>query len=50
MDCDSPGIRAGMGGGAEYFQAVEAIQEQRQEDGNTLGSWGSTGWGLLGRE
>ena len=32
----------------EYFQAVEAVQEQRQEDGNTLGSQ-STGWGLLGR-
>ena len=29
-----------MGEGAEYFQAAEAVQEQRQEEGNTLGSWG----------
>ena len=27
-----------MGGVVEYFQAVEGVQEQRQEDGNTLGS------------
>ena len=40
MDCDSPGIRAGRGRRAEYFQAVEAVQEQRQEEGNTLVSWG----------